>query len=58
MFECCEHEGESLGFPEHVYSPWKCLGKDPFYSCNRVKKECLNETDGERPGRITFANFH
>ena len=27
VFTCCEHENDCYGLPEHVFSPWKCLGK-------------------------------
>lgn len=40
MFNCCEHENDCYGIPEHVFSPWKCLGKNPFYSCMSVRDEC------------------
>jgi len=43
VFECCEHSDSCFGYPGHVYSPWNCLEKDPFYSCNRVQNECLND---------------
>ena len=56
VFECCEHSDYCFGYPGHVYSPWNCLEKglsncnlvftsalDPFYSCNRVQDECLND---------------
>ena len=47
LFECCEHEEKCIGLPDHVYSPWNCLGKDPFYSCNQVYDECINSEDGD-----------
>ncbi|CAG5102203.1 Oidioi.mRNA.OKI2018_I69.chr1.g189.t1.cds [Oikopleura dioica] len=40
IFTCCEHENDCYGFPEQVFSPWKCLKKNPFYSCLAVKEEC------------------
>jgi len=47
LFECCEHEDSCAGFPDHIYAPWKCLGKDPFYSCSRVYDECTNYTEDQ-----------
>jgi len=45
LFECCEHEQQCDGLPSHIYSPWQCLGKDPFYSCNQVYEECKTADD-------------
>ena len=57
VYECCEHEDACDGFPEHIYSPWNCLHKDPFYSCNTVRGECLNETEGDRGCKTNYQNF-
>lgn len=50
LFDCCEHEDSCFGNYSDLYSPWKCLKKDPFYSCNRVLSECLDPNADDRLG--------
>ena len=43
VFSCCENEHSCVGLPQSIYSPWRCIGDNLFFSCNDAVKECLDD---------------